>query len=161
MVSVVLWSDNRQFLAVLGTTGKRWNVAMEVKFVLTVTVFLFIPINLAQASAKCSQKEKSVFRESLKPSNQLKIIKESIVSQKYHTWKYLSMQCGVSHWPGLLHHKNIHTYCEVLLTPNLLSAKNVQLSLFTSRAAARSCATGRWACCCWEDHCPLNHCAFW
>jgi len=46
--------------------------------VLTVTVFLFIPINLAQASAKCSQKEKSVFRESLKPSNQLKIIKQEL-----------------------------------------------------------------------------------
>ena len=127
MVSVDLWSDNRQFLAVLGTTGKRWNVAMEVKFVLTVTVFLFIPINLTQASAKCSSPQKSVFWESFKPSNQLKIIKESIVSQKYHTWKYLSMQCGVSHWPGLLHHKNIHTYCEVLLTPNLFSAKNVRI----------------------------------
>ena len=28
--------------------------------------------------------------------------------------------------------------------------------VFTSRAAARSWVIVRWACCSWEDHCPLN-----
>ena len=55
---------------------------------------------------------------------------------------------------------------EMMVFLNKLKGHHVQWKLtwtrflcspiFTSRAAARSWVIVRWACCSWEDHCPLN-----